>query len=115
MRTNEAYTNEILGGYLMNNNHINIESLADQIDVLAVNTKNYYLERLNTRRKTRNIAIAEMMFWINTELKYNGYAGYYATNKQVMKFDKEHGGDLEKVLDIIEKYIIITREEMEVK
>ena len=101
MRTNANYTNEILGGYLMNNNRINVESLADQVDVLAV----------NTRRKPRNIANDELMFWINTELKYNGYAGYYATNKQVMKFDKEHGGDLEKVLDIIEGYIITTREE----
>ena len=114
MRTNANYTNEILGGYLMSNNHINIEALAYQIDVLAVNTKLYYNERLNTRRKIRNIAINELMFWINTELKYCGYPGYYATNKQVMKFDKDHGGDLEKVLDIIESYILITRQEMEV-
>lgn len=111
MRTNANYTNEILGGYLMNNDHINIESLANQIDVLAVNTRRYYEERLNTRRKIRNIAINEMMFWINTELKYNGYTGYYATNKQVMKFDQDHGGDLEKVLDIVVEYIKITREE----
>lgn len=111
MRTNANYTNEILCGYLMNNNRINVASLADQVDVLAVNTRHYYDERRNTRRKPRNIAIDELMFWINTELKYNGYAGYYATNKQVMKFDKEHGGDLEKVLDIIEGYIITTREE----
>ena len=62
MRTNANYTNEILGGYLMNNNHINIESLADQVDVLASNTKTYYYERLNTRRKIRNIAIGELMF-----------------------------------------------------
>ena len=113
MRTNATYTGEILGGYLMPNNHINIESLADQVDVLAVNTRSYYEERMNTRRKVRNIAIDELMFWINTELKYNGYEGYYATNKQVMKFDREHGGDLEKVLDILESYIAVTREEME--
>lgn len=111
MRTKENYTYEILGGYLMNNDHINIESLADQIDVLAVNTRHMYDEKLNTRRKIRNIAISELMFWINTELKYSGYPGYYATNAQVMKFDKDHGGDLEKVLDIIEKYIKITRDE----
>ena len=113
MRTNANYTNEILGAYLMNNNTINVESLADQVDVLAINTRNYYEERLNTRRKIRNIAIDELMFWINTELKYSGYPGYYATNAQVMKFDREHGGSLEKVLDIVEKYILITREEME--
>lgn len=113
MRTNTNYTSEILGGYLMNNDHINIEYLATQVDVLAVNTRSYYEERMNTRRKIRNIAIGELMFWINTELKYSGYPGYYATNAQVMKFDREHGGDLEKVLDILESYIAITREEME--
>lgn len=111
MRTNANYTNEILGGYLMNNDHINIESLANQVDVLAVNTRRYYDERRNTRRKIRNIAIDELMFWINTELKYNGYPGYYATNAQVMKFDKDHGGDLEKVLDKVVEYIQITRDE----
>ena len=113
MRTNTNYTSEILGGYLMNNDHINVEYLANMVDVLAVNTRSYYEERMNTRRKIRNIAIGELMFWINTELKYNGYEGYYATNKQVMKFDREHGGDLEKVLDILESYIATTREEME--
>lgn len=113
MKTNMNYTNEILAGYLMDNNRINIESLADQIDILASNTEMYYTERLNTRRKIRNIAINELMFFINTELKFSGHSGYYATNKQVMKFSQDHGGDLEKVLDILEGYIQTTREENE--
>lgn len=113
MKTNTNYTSEILAGYLMNDDRINVEYLADQIDILASNTEMYYFERLNTRRKIRNIAINELMFFINTELKFSGRCGYYATNKQVMKFDKEHGGDLEKVLDILEGYIRTTREENE--
>ena len=113
MKTSTIYTNEILSGYLMDNNRINVEYLADQIDMVASNEENYYFERLNTRRKIRNIAIGELMFFINRELNFSGYRGYYATNEQVMKFDKEHGGDLEKVLDILEDYIKTTREEHE--
>ena len=112
-KTDKNKTYEILGGYLMDNNHINIESLADEIMILSDNTKNLYFERFNTRRKIRNIAINELMFFIDTHLNYFGYPGYYATSKQVIDFSKEHGGDIEKVLDIVEKNIEITRKECE--
>lgn len=95
----------------MDNNHVNVEYLADQVDIIASNTEHIYNERMNTRRKLRNIAIGELMFFINQELKFSGYPGYYADNKQVMAFDKEHFGDLEKVLDILEGYIMETRKE----
>ena len=111
MKTNAAFTNEVLGGYLMDNNRVNVEYLAEQITITAENEAHLYEERFNTRRKTRNIAINEMMFFINLMLKYNGRRGYYASNAQVMKFDREHGGDLEAVLDIIEAEIIETRNE----
>lgn len=109
MRTDKNKTFEILSGYVMQNNHINIEWLADQIMLYTDNERRFYEERFNTRRKTRNIAINELMYFINSELKYSGYVGYYATNKQVMDFDREHAGDLEKVLDILEQNVIETR------
>lgn len=112
-KTDKQKTYEILGGYLMNNNRINIEYLAEQVMIISDNEYMLYKERFNTRRKIRNIAINELMFFIDTELKYFGYPGYYATSKQVIDFSKEHGGDIEKVLDIVEKNILETRKECE--
>lgn len=113
MRTNANYTNEILGGYLMDNNSVNVESLAENIWITAVNTRSLYDDIFNTRRKSRNIAINQLMYWIDENLKYNGYRGYYATNKQVMKWDKEHNNSLEKVLDALVEYIALERLERE--
>jgi len=110
-RTNQDYTYEILGGYLMSNNELNIEYFAHLVNITAENTEELYYERFNTRRKRRNIAINEMMFFINQELYFNGYETYFATNQQVMKWDKEHNNGLEKVLDIVEESIQTTRDE----
>lgn len=95
----------------MSNNELNIEYFAQQVDLIAENTKALYEERFNTRRKVRNIAIEEMLYFIDTELYFSGYENYYCTSKQVMKWDKEHGCGLEKVLDLVESYIRTTREE----
>ena len=109
--TDQEKTFEILGGYLMNNNELNIEYFADQVEIIASNTRFLYEDRFNTRRKLRNIAITELMFFIDQELYYSGYEGFYATNKQVMKWDSEHGYGLEKVLDILEQNILTDRSE----
>lgn len=112
MKTRAEFTNEVLAGWLMNNNEVNAGSLAENIWITAINTRHLYDEiTQNTRRKIRNIAITLLMYWIDENIKYNGHAGYYATNKQVMNFDKNHGGSLEKVLDELTKYIIEEREE----
>lgn len=111
MKTNQNYTYEILGGYLMNNNELNIEYFAHLVEITAENTKQLYFERFNTRRKIRNIAINELMYFINQELKFSGYENYYASNKQVMKWDQEHGHGLEKVLGLLENSIQETRDE----
>lgn len=111
MKTNINYTYEILGGYLMSNNKLNVGYFADAVTLFSDNESDLYQERFNTRRKTRNIAICEMKAFIDWELKSAGYAGFYADNKQLMKWDREHDGGLEAALDIIEKNIIQTREE----
>lgn len=110
-RTDINKTYEILGGYLMNDNKLNIEYFAHLVDITADNTEHVYKERFNTRRKIRNIAISELMYFIDRELYFAGYEEYYATNKQVMKWDKEHGGGLESVLDILVDRIQAERNE----
>lgn len=95
----------------MSDNTLNIEYLAHLISVTADNTQTLYNERFNLRRKVRNIAISELMYFIDTELDYNGYSGYYATNAQVMAWDKQHEHGLEKVLDIVTADILREREE----
>ena len=111
MRTNINYTNEILGGYLMDNNEVNEEYLAEQIIDYGDGRERLYNECFNTRGKTRNVAINWMMDFINDKLQDWGYRGYYATNQQVMKFDREHGNSLERMLDIVEAHVKEEREE----
>ena len=111
MKTCANYTFEILNGYIMPNNRLNVGYFADAVTLFSDNESNLYQERFNTRRKTRDIAICELKAFVDWELNSAGYAGFYADNKQLMKWDREHGGDLEAALDIIEKNIIQTREE----
>ena len=40
--TNKNYTNEILGGYLMNNDRLNTEYLFLQVDIHTSNTEKLY-------------------------------------------------------------------------
>lgn len=109
--TSTAATLEIIGGYCMPNGRLNVEYFAGQVSLICDNTDFMYKERFNTRRKSRNLAINEMLFFIDRELGFAGYTGYYATNKQCIDWDRAHGGDLEAALDIIEAEILRTREE----
>ena len=103
--TNQNYTFEVLGGYLDYNNRVNVEYLADCVEVVCANEREQYAEMFNRRRKTRNVAIDWLMRFINMELGFAGYRGYTATNAQVMSFDRQHGGGLEHVLDNVTEYI----------
>lgn len=105
MKTNTAYTNEILNSYADINGKIDINYFAHCVEIVADNNKSTSDQKYNTRRKTRNIAIDWLMYFIKTELYFAGYENYYATSKQVMQWDKNHAGQLEKVLDKVEKYI----------
>lgn len=111
MKTSKTNTYFILGGYLMNNNEVNSEYLAHLVSVTADNTEALYNERKNTRRTPFNIAVSELKYFIDTELKYNGFEGYYCTNKQLMQFDAEHGNTLTEVLKIVEADILTARSE----
>ena len=111
MKTLKENTYFILGGYLMNNNEVNVEYLTHLVSVTADNTESLYKERFNTRRKPFNLAICELKYFIDAELKYNGFEGYYCTNKQLMQFDADHNGSLTAVLKAVESDIITARNE----
>ena len=104
MRTNQNYTFSVLDAYLTAGK-IDINYIAHCVVIVADNDRPTSELKYNTRRPARNIAIEWLMYFIKTELYYNFGAGYYATNKQVMAWDKAHAGQLEKVLDIVTEYI----------
>ena len=109
MKTNKNFTNFIIDGYLMSNNEVNVEYLAEQIISEAEAVETLYNECFNTRRKTRNVAITFMMSYFNKMLKNAGYTNYYADNKQVIAYDRAHNGGLERVLDVVEAYVVDER------
>lgn len=111
MHTNTNYTHDILNSYTDNTGAIDIGYIAHCVEIVADNDQPTSVEKYNTRRKPRNVAISWLMYWIDTELYFNFGRGYYATNKQVMEWDKTHAGQLEKVLDIVTEYIITERNE----
>ena len=112
MKTDICRTFEILGGYLMSNNHINTEYLADQVYIYGMNTYNQYLLIQHSRMKPRNIAICWLKGFIDQELKFAGYPAYYCNNYQLKQFDYEHSNGLDRVLDIVEQEIADYRTEL---
>ena len=111
MKTNTVYTNNILNGYADAAGLIDIDYIAHCVEIVADNDRKTSELKLNTRRAARNVAIDWLMYWIKTELEYNHGREYYATNNQVIAWDRSHGGQLEKVLDLVEKYIVEERNE----
>lgn len=111
MRTNTNITNEVLNNYADAAGLIDIKYFAHCVQIVADNNRPTSDEKYNTRRKPRNVAIQWLMYFIDTEIKYQDHPGYCATNKQVMQWNRTHGGQLEKVLDIVEKYIVDERNE----
>lgn len=105
MRTNQNYTFEILGGFVMSNNNINVEYLADQIDIVCWNEHELYNLVTEKRRRAESIAKNYICSFINIELGFAGYKNYYCTYAQVKKYFKDHGDGLQKVIDILVNHI----------
>lgn len=110
--TKREFTFEILGGYLMNDNRVNVEYLAHCVEVVCENERRNYDEMLNRRRKARSVSIEWLRDFINGELGFAGYKGYTATNAQLIAFDRKHGGGLERVLDKVTAHINARRAEV---
>lgn len=111
MRTNKNFTYEVINNYADAAGKIDISYFAHCVVIVADNNRATCEEKYNTRRKARAVGISWLMYFIDSELKFQDHPGFYATNKQVMQWDRENGGQLEKVLDIVEKYIIDERNE----
>ena len=109
--TNQAFTFQVLGGYLTDAGRVDVEWMADAIQLDCMNTERLYRAALDKRRKARSVAVEFLMDFVNNGLKFAGHAGYTATNAQVMRFDRQHGGGLERVLDEVEEYITAYRAE----
>lgn len=97
MKTNQNFTHEILGGYLMSNNKLNTEYLSEQVYIVAINTRYIYDKVRNNRIKPLSIAKCAICEFVNTELTYNGY-NTVCTYKQITNFKR----DIEKVIEILE-------------
>lgn len=91
MKTCKNYTFEILGGYLMNNNELNVEYFIHCVQITAENNKpTYDLLYSDKRKKSLNIALEWVLYFIDQELSFSGYKGYTATIKHLQAFEKEH-------------------------
>lgn len=92
-------TFEILNGYLMPNNTLNIDYLTDQIYIVCNNTETIHNLLYNKRKKSLNIALAWTLYFINTELNFAGYQNNYANLYHIKAYEKSHP----EMITIIEK------------
>ena len=118
--TNQAYTFEALGGFLMNNNEVNAESLADNVEVTCMNDRNSY-DYMTERRKSgafvhtaEAVAVYWLCSWINAEMHYcYGHNYSYCTYKQVKRFNDLHNKSIDKVLKLLTEIIEAERKELD--
>ena len=111
MKQNINHTNEILNGYKMINDKLNVDYLADCIILIGENTERTYNQITNTRRKPLNVALEWVLHFINTELEYSGYRGYYATLYHLKAYEK-HNDELNEVIYKVAEYITESRKEL---
>lgn len=83
-------TFEILNGYLMCNNKLNVDYLTDQIYIVCNNTESMHNLLYNTRKKSLNIALEWVLYFINTELTFAGYQNNYANLYHIKAYEKAH-------------------------
>lgn len=106
--TNQFKTKEIIDGYRMDNNNINVEYFTEQITLFAMNTEELYNNMKNTRIKPESVAKNWICSFINFMLKCNGYNGYICTYTQVRN---ELANQLEEIENNVTDYVIAEREE----
>ena len=97
MKTNQKFTHEILSGYLMSNDKLNVEYLVENVYILAINTCYIYDKIRNNRVKPLSIAKCAICEFVNEGLKYYGY-NTVCTYKQITNFKR----DIDKVVETLE-------------
>lgn len=111
--TNIKYTFEVLDGYLMDNNSVNVDSLAENIEVVCENdrSESAYNQMKNTRVPAAKVAVNWVCTWINAEIRWcYGHCGYVCTWEQVKKFNRLHNNSIDDVLAVLTAYITEQRE-----
>lgn len=96
MATKQAYTFEVLGGYLMSDGNINVEYLNDEMYHFVFNGSKMISQRLYDEIPNKRRSVEAMCNWvvqefINDKLE-DLHRGYTCTNPQILKFCNEHGG-----------------------
>ena len=109
--TRQAATFEVLAGYLTEAGAVDVEWMTDAVTLDCMNSEPLYRAALDSRRRARSVAIEFLMDFVNNGLRFAGFRGLRATNAQVMAFDRQHGGGLSSVLDAVEDYIKVYRED----
>lgn len=117
MPTLKAYTHEVLGGYLMSDDTLNLEYLNDSIWVYVSNTndhecRSFFQSIGNKRRTLESLANEAVNIFIKQGIEYNGHRGYYPSNPQILGFLKEHGGLGWEAFNQLKDHIAVEREEM---
>lgn len=117
MATKQEYTFEVLGGYLMSNDEINVEYLNEEMSnfVFNANTKKgeqLYWEIPNKRRSVEMMCNMVVKAFIDSKLE-DWHKGYECTNPQILKFCNEHGGLGWETFRPLAEEIRVTREEWE--
>lgn len=103
--TKQEFTFEVLGGYLMDNNRLNVEYLASEIDVCCCNWYDSWNYAVDKKHDPKKVAINWVCTWINWMLDYIGYKRYSCTWQQVKKFNAQHDNGVDKVVDILTENI----------
>lgn len=100
MKTNINYTREVLGGYIMSDNTLNIQSLVDSVTVVADNDRKFYDRLKSNRTPIISLVKSAICMFVNAELKYNyGYIDYTCTWKQIEKYGHNIDGVIAELID----------------
>ena len=81
--TNQAMTFEVFNRYLEADNRVDVQTLADEIQIVCTNIQTLHNEMNNRRRRPRAVAIEWLMKWTNQELGFAGYRGFEATSEHI--------------------------------
>ena len=107
-KTNQTHTHEILNGWLMSDNNLNVESVVDNIRVEMVNTRHLWDRIRNRRIKPESIAKSAICEWVNSQLTWHGYKTV-CTWRQIASY----GHDIDKVISGVIQCVIDERTEMD--
>lgn len=106
-------TKQVIFEYLQPDNKLNIDALVNQVEILNSNTEQQYNILKNTRIKNTNVALQWLLYFIKTELYFDGFKNYYATIQQIKTIEKSHP-ELITVIEELTKIVIMMRDDLDI-